>query len=210
MLVSFRNNNVNFTSTPLYKIKLPKTDGSGFVDAVVSRLDPNDKIDQDAVKNILGTWAKGIAADICKYFLRPPKESEYHAIELVGDENLAGKIIALSRDDLNACGNLLHLSLLAVKPEVSFQNPQRKIKDVGQALFGFIINIAKESGICLEFVSRANKFYLKVLQKAELYRDSLNSDLEADIYLAKDEICKLAAHWKKDFKPKKFEEGVLA
>ncbi|MDD3435718.1 MAG: hypothetical protein PHC64_01045 [Candidatus Gastranaerophilales bacterium] len=209
MLVSLRNNNVNFTSTPLYEIRLPKADGSGFVDAVVSMLDPHNAEDIAAIEKIKQTWkdTKRILNHIYEAFVEKNSSYEYNAIELK-EGSLEDRIVALSAYEIN-CRNAsipkLNLSYLVVKPELTKSG--RTIKNIGEALFGFVVDVAKEiSSFCLSFDSKNNGFYQRILEKAGISRPELNGSKNVKVSLYEQDILDFWSHWQQKFQPMDLDE----
>lgn len=182
MQVSNRNNSVNFTSTPIHYVNLKKvTNGieDGFVKAVFSKLNPNDKEgDCLAIEKIKETWKENDMAEkfagIFKFF--KSDLNFYNALELVGNNNLDERIVSMVKSSVEG-GRTLKLSILLSKPELFKENIQRPMKNVGELMLGEIFHKAKQLQVSrLEFESAEDAFYIHVFDKVgiELTGDKYN------------------------------------
>jgi len=176
MQVSNRNNNVNFTSTPLHYVNLKnlaKDGGGGFVKAVLTRLDPNDKADLAALKEAKKSWKlKHCVGDqFLTEFESQGMSFGFNAVELVSEEPLVKKIIGLvstSIDDFDGI-SLFSLNTLFTKPSFSKAMRSRKISGVGEIMLGeAIFNAKKSNSFDMSFNSSmsAVKFYKTTFEDA--------------------------------------------
>ncbi len=95
-----RVSDISFKSTPIYDVKVKKKEGEGYktVNAVFSKLNPNDNEDIRAMYEIYGEWGRyggEWTEDIVEAFYKRPDEDIY-AIELKGDKPLCERIITLA------------------------------------------------------------------------------------------------------------------
>lgn len=195
-----QNNNINFTSRPIHRVKLPKVDGSGFVDAVFSRLDPNDALDIQAVKQITYRWTDtSMLLDIlCDDFharSQPLQNVQYYALETLGETSLAERLVGISEIVLNkAKNNHFKLLYLVVKPEYIFRSSNKKIKNVGKVLLTSLINMAQRCNVkSFSFVSATNAFYDKVFRNAGIIIPELGQKQARSVNMGQGEITKYMA-----------------
>jgi len=174
MNIQNQKNSVNFTSTPIHYVNLKKvTNGveDGFIKAVFTKLNPNDlEGDCLAIEKIKETWKENDMAEkfagIFKFF--KSDLNFYNALELVGNNNLDERIVSLVKSSIEG-GRTLKLSILLSKPELSRENIQRPIKNVGELMLGEIFNKAKQLQVSrLEFESAEDAFYIHVLTRLGL------------------------------------------
>lgn len=205
MKISNRNNQINFTSTPIHSLRLPRANGKGFVRGVLSELNPGDLTDRNAVRNISKTWKKN--SDLIKLihddFFGNTAGTKYYAIELMGNgtEKLDQRIIALSEAEIVPETNFSLLSYLVVKSGLTAKERGRTIKNIGEALFGGICNhIRSLRRDCLYFTSINNGFFATTFQKAGITEPRINPQLEfTQVFLPWDSMRKYINYWRKNF-----------
>lgn len=189
------SNSVNFGSTPLHQVNLRKGDGSGFVRAVVSELDPKCEEDFLALSQVAKDWNAGFFVgkilnffEACRGSLTSHQNNPelqdwivknnpqtYYAVELLHEaplhEKIAGLLMAtFKRNTLHNCRNL-DLSLLQVRPDIMYQdgvdNSARRIKGVGEVLVGQVFRHAKESAApSITITSSNDYFYYETFKKS--------------------------------------------
>lgn len=205
MKISNKSNRINFTSTPIHSLRLPRTDGKGFVMGVLSELTPNDLNDRNAVRNISETWKNGsnLINLLCNEFFGDSDGAKFYAIELMGNgaEKLDQRIIALSKVELFPEFKISILSYLVAKPELTAQNSERAIKNIGEALFGGICNqIRALQYDCVKLTAVNKRFFARTFQNAhitELKTNPLGKSTE--VFLPCDSVRKYINYWRKNF-----------
>jgi len=176
MKISKQNNNINFTSTPLHQIKIPDINGV-LIKAFISKINPKDKLDLQAIKKIEKEWPPEFIKDeICEHFIRDSKKNsilKYYCIELDKQGPLKDKIISLASSFTNHNffneGKLdYYLSLIKTKEDFDSLTTDRKIKNIGKIMLGKIFQDAKQEN-CLSlsfFAYKTSKlFYEKIFNK---------------------------------------------
>lgn len=147
MEINTNKNNIYFGSKPLHYVNLTRLKNgvkSGSVKAVFSKLNPSDEKDIAAIRQIKEQW-KGktvVPYYLCDDFLNSKdSKARYFAIELLGEQNLAERIIGFRKlrlegyDTRSRTKKLdVHACYVATKPELSSENPNRDIKGIGETL----------------------------------------------------------------------------
>lgn len=215
MKIYKKTNNITFGSTPLHRVNILNAVDGQLIPAVFSRLNPRDKTDQIAIKEIQNFW-KGADKFIMDIFTNgfdkdAIKTQKYNAIELIGDESLSKKIIGLinffSKEDsisLSSTPKELCLNALIVKPEFAHKSTGRGIKNIGEVLFGEIFKQSKKAKAdYLNFLSEDDEFYFRTLGKAGINaRD--NKEIfypnNHEFTLDKKYFDKYLDYWKNKFK----------
>jgi len=180
MQILNQNNNINFTSAPLYHVNLKKVSASkNLGKAILSNLNPKDDIDKEAVKQIKKyliqnetfqnehSVGKAFCDDFFGFFSR---FSKFEAIELPNDNVLHKKIIGLVSYYKNISGNL-HLSFIFTNPAFQSKNNTRNLKGVGEIALGRVFKMAQKiEAPELNFTSskESNEFYFKTLKRAHI------------------------------------------
>lgn len=179
MQILNQNNNIKFTSTPLYHVNLKRVgnNADGFERAIISKLNPYDKIDDSAIKNIRNHLIHNemyerqhcVGTDFCEEFEDHFLDmANFNAIELINNEELSKKIIGLVSFYKNLSGKM-RLKLLFTMPNCQNANQKRKIKGIGEIALGNVFNQAKELNakeITIDSSNSAVKFYEKTFKKA--------------------------------------------
>jgi len=195
MQVSNQNNRINFTSAPLHSVNLKKITNradDGISKAIISKLNPNDKLDEAAIRDVNKTWhylsnhIHCLYVDFSKNF---DPSTEYFAVETQEPKNLANKIIGLmqvctQKSFITKRENLV-LSTLATKPDFMHGNESRSLKNVGEALFGDTFSMAKEKNTAnIKFFATKNnyKFYSDSLTKAGLNESEFGNPSSENLY----------------------------
>lgn len=205
MKISNKSNRISFTSTPLYPLRLPRTDGKGFVKGVLSELTPNDVADRNAVRNISEAWKNGsnLINLLCNEFFGDSVGAKFYAIELMGNgaEKLEKRIIALSKVEIYPELKFPFLSYLVAKPELTAQNSARAIKNIGEALFGGICNQVRTLQCdCIMLTPVNKRFFARTFQNAHITEPIINPELEfEEVFLPCKSIDKYINYWRKNF-----------
>lgn len=175
MLISKNNNNIYFTSTPLYRLNLTKIVNeaeNGVAKGVFSKLNPKSELDIEAIKQIKESFTK-IDANcpgqlLCRDFLNNSSDNiEYYALELSEKPTLAERIVGLAQIYPEKRNYLL--PYLYVMPEFQKSNPNRTLKNAGKLLMSLIFNQVKNSrSTGLSFSSTNDNFYLKIFRDANI------------------------------------------
>ena len=155
MQISSQKNSPHFSSTPIHRVNLINAIDGSFIPAVFSKLNPRDDMDRAAIEEIRKTW-KGVSFSLMNSFTDGftkdvQKTEQYNAIELIGEDKLSKKIVGITKyfHDKNPCAlssenKKLYLNVLITNPEASHGAPNRKVKNVGEVLFGEIVKYAKK------------------------------------------------------------------
>lgn len=166
--------NQSFKSIPIRHVNLVDANGGSFIPAVFSRLNPKDIKDIKAVDFIKNNWdfdSSLLSTFHSNFYPHRFDSLQHYAIELIEDKPLEEKIVGISH--ISHCRNIdmpvfnkLKLSVLFTKPELNKQADDRKIKNIGEILFGQVINIAKNTDYeKITFTSLNDGFYLNILKK---------------------------------------------
>ena len=151
MLTALMQNNINFTSIPVYKDVRLKSASGEVINAVVSRLNPKDGQDRRAIEEIKKSWSKDTAFDIfCRDFLDSKNTCEYYAIELKDGSSLGEKIVGLAQ--------IIQFRLVSIKTKSN-----SGLKGAGENLLGRMFERIAGNGYSnLTFASINNGFYSHV------------------------------------------------
>lgn len=169
MQVNTQNNNLSFTSLPLYKINLPQANGNGFSEAVVSKLTYEDaKAIRDVKKNWLGKI--DIVDSFCKHYFNGQNCDSFFAIERQGSAPLFERLeaLALLKSD-GKSSDKATLYYIFTNPDSMKGAKRRSVKNVGEALLGATFSFAKDLKVkLLNMHSINNGFYSKTFERAGL------------------------------------------
>jgi len=171
--VSFSSKNKNklgFSSQFLYNTNIKQLDENGeakFIPAKITKLNPDDTEDVEAMKTINKSWIKTAYGDEITYNFKHPKNIDlYLAVELDDDKKeLADKILCLaqtsSKADHRARGyNDIHLRHLQSAPACEHGKKENQFKGAGEVLMYGICKYAKDLGFSdLTLYSTNNPFY---------------------------------------------------
>lgn len=172
MLTSVQNNNINFKSTPIHKIKLFKVSNEkvcGTVDAVISKLNSSDYYDIEKIKNnwdsdLIDSFTYNFGVN-CKV-----KNNNFYAIELINQEPLSKKIVGLMYDETKVNDDeYLKLNYILTHPQFNKKVKNRELKGIGEILFYKAFSDAKiTKANKLDFVSINNGFYNNTFNNAKI------------------------------------------
>lgn len=199
MKISYqRNDNTNFTSKPIGDINLKKiTNGmeSGFEKARYSLLNPHNKIDQQAIREIDAAWGDNeVKRELCDDFysdslqIGKPCFGIYHCVELIrkGNKKLSEKIVGLAKAfvlEINGNKNY-YLDNIVVKPEVRHENNEKLFKGVGINMFGRAIQDAQELNASrIMFTSLNNPFYFRIIEEADVSLPTAKNCFDKDDFI---------------------------
>lgn len=169
MLIAMQAYNQNFTSSPIRKINLKDFRGRDF-EAVLSRLNPNDSEDRDAIRLIQSRWSMDKPFRfICANFLNKKTGSEFYAIELKKGTTLGHKLLGI----VQIAGNIV---------EYLKSNSESGVKGVGENLLAKAFSLIKENGFKEAQISSVkDKFYYHIFEQAGMIRDK-SKDIFACIW----------------------------
>lgn len=187
MINSVQKNNPNFTSMHLHSADLRRFENgveTDTVKAIISKINPADKKDAAALKEIREAWEKisRLAGIYFKEFFRYPGslKAEYYAVEtpITPKKN---KIVGLMSIMPVGNGKLhdLYISYLLPDPRIMQERSITKVKGISEVLLGESFQRAKETrAVNLDFMSTAseNDFYHKTLRKAGIAVEKGNPD----------------------------------
>lgn len=152
-----RLSNISFKSIPIYDVKVKKKNGESYksVDAVFSKLDPNNKHDVECISKIGEDWGHhiGWSRDIVQAFFRYPDDNIY-TIELKGNESLYKRIITMS--DVISYSDNSHIVFMQSKPR-GVESNKDEFKGGGETmLYGIIKEAGKNRQKEINLFSRSN------------------------------------------------------
>lgn len=160
-------NNLSFKSNPINRVNVRNAKTGELIPAVFSKL---TKEDTESMEKIYKNWRFPEAITIYFHFLKMSDNHNFYAIETLGEKNLSKRIIGLAETKTDAVTNDLDLKYIAIKPSLSVSGEKRRkrpIKNIGEVLFGTIINQAKQQHSNHLYVySVNNAFYDSILKKA--------------------------------------------
>lgn len=178
MQVNTQNNNVSFTSIPLYKIKLPQAKGGGMVDATISKITQEDA---KAIRDVKKNWGGKIeiVEDFCKKYFKNEEGDIFYAIEKSGSEPLFERLEALAMVKHNKNSkDSATLYYIFTNPDTMKNSKKRTVKNVGEALLGATFGLANDLKVkLLNMHSINNGFYSKTFERSGLnvYSQGKNS-----------------------------------
>lgn len=212
MLSKIQNKNINFTSTPIREVMLPKVkDGKiiGECKTILTKMDIFDNEDIETVSMIKEKWARKTL--FAKHFgdnfsAKSSDHSNYYAIELPRQAQLKQEPLCVIKTNLQISphGNrIIHLNYLITNPE--FKHGEKSaLKNIGEAMMGEVFNLAKKvRASMLTFQSANDGFYYKIFKKTtvKLMNEPFYSEFESNIFNIKStEFDKYLDHCKKAFK----------
>lgn len=186
-MTSMTNNRINFGSSNPYQINLRHDTDEKLIPAVISKLDPKNAEDLQAIKKIDQTWEENeyvnlilteIQKDAKSKNFTPNTVNNYYAVELPGIEPLHEKVLGLIHTIFDRDNKVLVLNTMETKPDFLYkENASRKIKGIGEVLVAQAFKKALGfQSRCIEIASFANAFYQHIFDKANIKYDSLPLD----------------------------------
>jgi len=219
MLTSNQNNNIKFTSNPLYRVNLKRVSNGvekGLENAVLSELNYSkdaeelEKFKDFLIKKQKDKYENNLGTEFCKDFeAKDLKDEDCNAIEMINGQSLSKKIIALIHSYKDSDG-IFHLESLFTNPIFQKKNAQRTLKGAGEIALGHVFKKAKESDCSkLFFCSGTDKFYLTTFEKAGI---SFEKDLN-EFTIKREEFDKYLSYIKKEYDvdfSEKIKHGIVA
>jgi len=140
MLASNQNNNINFTSNPIYRVNLKRVSNGfekGLKSAVISELNYREDAEElIKFKNYLLKKEKIVdehilGKDFCDDFNnRLFKNEDCNAVEIIGKQSLSKRIMAFAHSYKDT-DESYYLSLLYTNPKCQKINAHRTLKGMG-------------------------------------------------------------------------------